>query len=103
MELAIIWLTERGMHDCDVIILSYNSSVVASIWKGQSCNAAQNDSIRRITVMLSCSITSISPVYVSSAENEVDDLSCGCLGPPASHLQSTIPLPSFLKPFLSHV
>jgi len=51
-------------------------------------------------VALSCNNMSISPVYVPSAENKADTLSHSCLGPAASHLQNTVPVPPCLMPLL---
>ena len=102
VELLVIWLCEKALHDCDVTICSDNASFMAACWKGCSCNPSQNNSIWRITVALSCSNILISPIYVSPAENKVDPLSrSSVMQPAASKVQSLYPLassPSFTAP-----
>src|SRR5882724_12269318 len=88
IELVVIWLCKRSLHDCNVTIQSDNASAVAACWKEHSCNPSRNDSIWRIMVALGCSNLSISPVYISLAENKADALFHSCFST-ASHLQST--------------
>ena len=63
LELAVAWLVAENFHDAEVIVHSDNSGVVGAFWKGRSRNSSRNDSISRISILLSQSNLSLSPIF----------------------------------------
>ena len=56
-------------HDADVIVHSDNAGVVGVFWKGWSHNTACNNCFSRISIALSSSNLSLSPIFVPSNQN----------------------------------
>ena len=103
LELAVSWLLAENFHDADIIVRSDNSSVVSAFWKGRSRNTSRNDSISCISVALSQSNLSLSPIFVPSAQNRTDPVSWGCLGSESSRIAAYIEVPDALSIFLQRV
>ena len=103
LELAVNWLCSKKYHNVDIIVQSDNSGVIGAFWKGCSHNVSHNDSISQISISLSLSNLSLSPIFIPSLANCADPVSQGCLGPLSSHIPDTIFLPPVLCPYLIHV
>ena len=103
LELAVIWLMRDGYMDCNITIHSDNMGVIGAFDKGCSCNIAHNDSIQRTASAIIPNNITISPVYLLSASNRADPISCSILGPLSLHLQELLQLPEELTPFLTYI
>ena len=103
LEMAVYWLALSKFHNADVIVCSDNTGVVGAFWKGWSRNAARNDCISRISVALSSSNLSLSPIFVCLNQNRADPVSRGCLGTNPSRILITIDTPPLLDSLIQRV
>src|SRR5882724_4435988 len=103
LELAVMILTDEDYHDCSVIVHGDNIGIIGAYDKGRSCNIPCNDSICHITSSIVPNNIMIIPIYVTSAMNRADPISCGILGPSNLHAPSPPVLPPELTHFLWNV
>jgi hypothetical protein len=103
LELLILNLDSLSLHDSHLLIHSDNQGVIEAYKKGRSRNFEVNLSIRRSGPILLANNLSISIQYIESIRNPADPISRGDLGPESLRLETTIQLPSELRPFIAHV
>ena len=103
LELAVLWLTQSGWHDCSLKIHCDNTSIIAYFWKGHSRNPSRNDSLARSTSCLTASNISICPTYVQSSLNRANPFSRGLSGDEGCCVIPNIVLPIELSRFIESV
>ncbi|KAJ3498213.1 hypothetical protein NMY22_g19622 [Coprinellus aureogranulatus] len=102
IELLVLRLEERGLHDCRIRVLSDNQGIIGAFWKGRSRNVQVNFSIRRFMAILDSLHISLEVEYVKSEDNPADPVSRGIVGPSSRQLTPTVPLPPELESYLFH-
>ena len=103
LEMAIYWLVLSKFHDTDIIVHSNNTGVVGAFWKGWPHNATWNDCISQISIALSSSNLSLSPIFIPSNQNWADPVLRGCLRTYPSHIPNTIETPTLLSSLIQCV
>ncbi len=99
----IYTLEEQGIHDASVTVHSDNQGIIGSFDKGCSRSFSMNLAIQRSHIVLADKNIPLSLVYVASAMNPADPISCGDLGLAGSRLCSSFSLPKELTPYIAHV
>jgi len=96
IELLVYFLEELGFHNCCLLIHSDNQGTIGALDKGCSPNSHINLSVR--CTYLIFSHLSISPeiIYIESAANPADPISCRELGEAGKHISHTFKLPDEL-------
>ena len=69
------------------------------LWDVTSGNIPHNDSIQHVTSSMIPSNITIQAIYVPSAMNRADPVSCGILGPLSLHAEGLLVLPQELTPY----
>lgn len=92
-----------GLQHCCLLIHSDNQGTIGALEKGCSPNSHINLSVHHTYLVLSD--LSISPVivYIESAANPVDPISCGELGKADMQIFPTFELPDELSDCFLHV
>jgi len=103
LELAILWLVQSDFADCEVMVKGYNTGIIGVFNKGWSHNISHNAAICRMASSLVPFNMTIFPLYVSSAANRADPVSCGTLGPQSLCLNCSFELLLELSESLSYV
>ncbi|KAF7315436.1 hypothetical protein MIND_00058500 [Mycena indigotica] len=79
LEVLLMWLIERGHHDCCLLVHSDNTGAIGALSKGRSSNAELNRVARRFCNLSLSHNISISFSYIASASNPADPISRGIL------------------------
>jgi len=76
LELAMLILIDKDYHNCSVVIHGDNTGVIGAYNKGRSFNIPCNNLICHITSNVIPNNILIIPMYVASALNRADQISC---------------------------
>lgn len=101
VELAVIWISARGVANASVTIHCDNQGVILAWKAGRSRNHQQNESITRIQALCTTHDIRLDLTYIASAENPADLPSRGMPPPDLSHASEPISPPASILPYIA--
>lgn len=102
VELAIVLLDQLGLSNRRILIRSDNMGVIGAFDKHRSRNWMVNQCIRRSDVISIARHLEFELVYVASEDNLADPFSRGERVAGFTRIETDIPLPGALTPYLAH-
>lgn len=103
LELALLALQERGIHDVDALVHGDNTGAIGAYAKGRGRNLHTNDVLRRMHWVSQAENMAVVPRYVKSEDNLADPISRGKFGARADWVDFRFELPVDLDAYLEHV
>jgi len=92
-------IASLDLNNCTLLIHSDNQGTIGAMDKGRSPNLHINLSVHHTFATLSSILVVPFFIYVPSAKNPADPISCGETGPPLLRLQTSFTLPEELSEF----